>query len=193
MNETEITVQCNEDLETIKSKLQNQNFVFLRQFQLNDWYFSAKSLDELNKMNYSELIKNSFLLRQIIENDGEYIHICYKDKVLDIDGNVISENKTKANIDSLESAISIFNNAGLTMWCKTENTSYVYGKDNIELCIQDIADLGIFIEFEEYDEIKNLSPSEKFETMKSIVMQTKLSLGNDFSCKKVFMKFKNNY
>ena len=108
MNETEITVQCFEDLETIITKLKNQGFKFLREFQLNDWYFSPKSIDILQKMSYSNLIANSFLIRQIIENKKEYVHICYKNKLFDNNDNVISESKTKANIDSLENALSIF-------------------------------------------------------------------------------------
>ena len=196
MNETEITVQCYNQLKDIKKILNNQGWFLKNTYQLNDWYYSAKSIEELNNFSYQDLISNSFLVRQIIENKNENIQLCYKSKILDNYGNVISENKTKTYVNSLANTLantlSIFDLAKLTMWCKIENTSYVFGKDEIEICIQDISNLGIFIEFEEYEKIKNLSATQKFNEMKNIIQQLNLSLGNDFSCKKVFLKFKQN-
>ena len=50
--------------------------------------------------------------------------------------------------------------------------------------------IGLFIEYEEEENMKQLSSKEKFEKMKDFLISLKLKIGNDFSCKKVFLKLK---
>jgi len=72
-----------------------------------------------------------------------------------------------------------------------KNNSYVYKKDEICFVVQCIKDLGIFIEYEEDDSMKNMNEKEKFNYMSKIVKQLGLKLGQNYSCKKVYMKIKN--
>lgn len=189
MRETEVTVQCFNSLNEIFEILQNSGWVEIAKFQLNDWYFSKCSLAELKEMNYAELLINSFLVREMIKEGVSENSILYKSKFFDNNGNVISEVKTSSRISDIKSTLQIYKNAGLTMWCGLENTSYVYKKNNVEFVIQEVKDVGIFIELEEYEDIKDCSDREKFEILVKNLQSTNLDLGNDFSCKKVFMKF----
>ena len=70
-----------------------------------------------------------------------------------------------------------------------KNHSFVYSVDGIEFAIQEVEDLGTFIECEENNSIENLSDSEKFEFLKRFVYSLDFNIGNNFSVKKVYMKY----
>ncbi len=184
MKETEITVQVYNDYSQIDKILTNQGFEMIENYQLYDWYFSK--LDNISNLSYIDLMNNSFLVRHIVD-DSPQIQLCYKKKELDEFGNVIMEEKVKSNMSNLENSLKIFKLAGLNNYCKVENNSYVYKKGNIELAVQIIKDLGIFIEYEESDDMKEMLPEMKFKKMVDTITHLGLDLGNDYSCKKVFM------
>lgn len=186
--ETEITVQVFNKLEEIQKILKGSGFEMIESYQLNDWYFSK--YEDISFFGYQDLLNNSFLVRQIID-DNPQIQLCYKKKVLDENNNVISEEKTNTTIKDLEKTLQIFKMANLNNYCVLKNNSYVYKKDEICFVVQCIKDLGIFIEYEEDDSMKNMNEKEKFNYMSKIVKQLGLKLGQNYSCKKVYMKIKN--
>lgn len=189
MAETEITVQVLEDFMTTCNKLENLGFEKTGKYRLNDWYFSKYSDKELNNFGYGTAISSSVLVREIIGKEHKKV-LCYKAKILDEEGNVVSEEKIQTEIDDIEKTILLLNLAGLNLWEEVKDKTITYKKDNIELCLQNIEDLGVFIELEELSEMKSLTPDEKFARLKRIVKSFGLKLGKDFSCKKVYMKFK---
>ena len=190
MAETEITVQVFEDLMTVCNKLENLGFEKTRKFKMSDWYFSKYSDKELSTFGYAKAISSSVLVREVVEETTEKV-LCYKAKIIDEEGNVISEEKVATDVEDINKTILLLNLAGLNMWEEVKNKSIIYKKDNIEFALQEIEGLGIFIEMEEFDEMKSLTSEEKFARLKRIVKTFGLVLGKDFSCKKVFMKFKN--
>jgi len=190
MKETEITVQVFNNLDEIKSILNNLGFSIIEEYSMTDYYFSKYSADELKNFSYQDLIKNSFLVRDIKDANPKIL-LTYKNKELDKLGNVIGEEKIKCRLGILQNAIDIFNSAGLNNWCVLDQKIIVFKKEDICFAIQDVKDLGIFIEYEEDDSMKNLSPNEKISLMLDTLKQLNLNLGTDYSCKKVYMKFKN--
>lgn len=188
MQETEITVQVFEPMELIDKKLKDLGFKITRNFQLNDWYFTK--FDDVKNIDYPTLINNSFLIRQVLTDNDENIHLCYKSKQLDESGNVISEEKTKTKLSDLNSTIKIFTLAKLNNWCNLKNSSSVYSNGEMELAIQNIDGLGIFIEYEENDTMHGLTKEQKFSKMCNDIKSMNLNIGSDFSCKKIYMKFK---
>lgn len=190
MAETEITVQVFEDLMTTCNKLENLGFEKTRKFVIKDWYFSKYSDKELNNLGYGKAISSSVLVREIVGKNNEKV-LCYKAKIIDDDGNVVSEEKIATEIEDVDKTILLLNLAGLNMWEEVKNKTIIYKKDNIEFALQDVENLGVFIEMEESDEMKSLTNEEKFARLKRIVKNFGLKLGKDYSCKKVYMKFKN--
>lgn len=188
MEGTEITVQVFEEFADINKKLLEQNFKMIENYQLNDWYFIKFDKKQIRELSYGDLISNSILVRQIID-DMPMQQICYKKKKLDINQRVMSEEKIVSKIENLENALKIFRFAGLNEWCSLKNNSYVYKKGDIQFCLQIIENLGIFIEYEDDFTMNNLSEQEKIEKMSGILKKLNLNLGNSFSCKKVYMKF----
>ncbi|HBP43919.1 MAG TPA: hypothetical protein DD621_04565 [Clostridiales bacterium] len=190
MQETEITVQVFNTKDDLFKQLKNLGYNIVENFQLNDWYFTK--LNDISNISFQELINNSILIREVVEDGKAHTQICYKKKYYDSLGNVISEEKTKTNVEDRDKIISILTQAGLNNYCDIHNDSYVFTKGNQELAIQVVDGLGIFIEYEEDDSMpKNMTNEEKIEYMINIVKKLGLKLGTDYSCKKVLMKLKN--
>lgn len=188
--ESEITVQVFTPIEKIDEILKSQNFSLIDEYDLIDWYFSKYSYKKLKQFSYKRLIKNSFLIRKIVGESTKY-QLCYKDKKI-VKNQVVEETKIISRLDNLEKTLEIFKNANLTNWCNVQNHTLVYKKDNICFALQIIKDLGIFIEYEEDEEMKNLSPNLKIKTMKKIVNSLGLELGNDYNIKKPYLLFKTS-
>ncbi len=187
--ETEITVQVYNSLEEIDKILTKQGFILIKKVFLQDFYFSKYSLKELQSFDYPTLIKNSCLIRNEIDLENKS-YICYKNKILDNDNNVIAEKKTSCLIADFNKSLEILNKMGLTNWCNLQQDMYIYSNNKICFAVQVVKDLGIFIEYEEDDNMQDLSENEKISYMYNNLKQLKLELGNDYSCKKVYLKFK---
>ena len=186
---TEITVQLYDNVHTLLTKLRNKNAKFIEEYQINDFYFSKYSDSEINSKKYKDILDNSFIVREVMDGKSKRAKIVYKTKKLDQEGNVIAEDKLSVNIDNAELTVDLFNRAGLNCWCELKNHSFVYSISGVEFVIQVVEDLGIFIECEENKSIEHLSSDEKFEYLKKFILGLGLEIGDDFSCKKVYMKY----
>ncbi len=190
MQKTEVTVQVLNSLEETVSILSKNGFELIEKWTLNDYYFSKFNKKQLKNMNFSEIMSNSLLLRQCIGNQNQQQFI-YKKKEFDTDENVVSEEKFSVEIDDIEKARKILSRAGLTEWCKITDKNRLYKKEDFEIDLQVVDNLGIFIEFEENESMKDLNSLEKREKMISMLKTLELNLGDDFSCKKAYLKFKS--
>ena len=188
MKQTEITVEVFDSLEEIKKILTGQNFEIVETYALNDFYFSKFENDILENMNYKNIMENSFLVRQIISSQTK-TELIFKNKIIDKNNVVIEEEKIPCVILDLENALKIFHLAKLNCWCKLKQNIVVFKKKEIEFCVSEIKNLGIFIEYEQTENMNNLSAQEKIEFMKNILKSLNLNIGNDFSCKKAYLKF----
>ena len=195
---TEITVQLFEDKDTILAKLKDRKVEFVENYTVVDHYFTKMSRQELynsstGAKSYNNIIRNSIILREIDNGDGDRkAKIVHKNKVLDANGNVISEDKLGTSIGNTTTVSKILERAGLNCWCELVNHSTVYRVGEFDLAIQDIDGLGRFLEIEEPDSMKGWSNEEKFEYMKKFVQSLNLDIGENFSCKKPYMQLLKN-
>lgn len=189
--ETEITVELLDTFKNTLTKLINQGFEIKEKVLMTDYYFSKLSLNNLQALEYAELIKNSFLVRNVRTETEEINQIIFKKKVLDSSNNVIAEEKIKTDISDLNSTIKLFKEAGLTNYTTLTQQMTVVGKDKIVFVIQEVENLGTFIEYEEDDSMNELTEQEKIDTMLNTIKTLSLNIGNDYSCKKVYLKFHN--
>ena len=195
---TEITVQLFEDKDTILAKLRDRKVEFVENYTVVDHYFTKMSRQELynsstGAKSYNNIIRNSIILREIDNGDGDRkAKIVHKNKVLDANGNVISEDKLGTSIGNTTTVSKILERAGLNCWCELVNHSTVYRVGEFDLAIQDIDGLGRFLEIEEPDSMKGWSNEEKFEYMKKFVQSLNLDIGENFSCKKPYMQLLKN-
>lgn len=192
MKETEITVQVLEDFDLIKNKLIYNGFKITEEIIMIDYYFSRYSKEELKNLEYSEMIKNSFLVRKIVTENECEIKLLYKDKVLDENQNVISEQKISCDIMDIESILRIFKCAGLTCWCELKQNMQVFDNSKTSFVLQNVDDLGLFIEYEEDENMKEFNEYEKINILLNRLKKLNFKIGEDISCKKVLMKFKKD-
>ena len=190
MKETEITVEILDDVNDLINMLKNKNFSLEEEFDMIDYYFSKDETETLKKLEYIDIINHSFLVRQIIGDDPS-VSLIFKSKELDNKGNVIAEEKVRTPIENLEKAIKIFKLSGLNNWCEIKQHMLVFKRGETEFAIQIVDGLGSFIEYEETESMKNLTEQEKIDAMLSDLKGLGINIGSDYSCKKVYMKFKN--
>ena len=189
--ETEITVEVLDKASNVIEYLVKNGFTVTEVYDINDCYYSKYPLNKLKKMTYKSLIKNSFLLREIIDDRVRY-QLCYKDKVIKND-TVISESKYTSLVDNIDNTKKIFKLSGLNMWCETKNHTHCMKKGNIFFAIQEISGLGTFIEYEEDEIMLGMTPEEKIDYMKNILANLNIPLGKDYNVKKVYMLFNKMY
>lgn len=190
MKQTEITAQVFNSLEDIDLLLKNKGFILNKKVVLKDYYFTRFGKEKVKNMNYKELLESFILLRNLTGDVNE-TELIFKNKLFDKSGNVIEEEKFKTKVDSMESSLKILKCAKLYNWCNLTQNLFIYKKDEKELCVQDVDGLGIFIEYEEDPSYKNLKADEKIILMINYLKDLNLILGEDFFCKKVYMKYSN--
>ena len=133
-------------------------------------------------VDYKTLLASSILIRTI-EEDEKCTHcMIYKNKKLDQNGNVSSEEKIRVKIDDEQNYINILRSAGLNNWCNLKNDNIVYvDKSGFEIDLQLVDGLGIFIEAEEDQSIRELSEKQKFDYLKNKITSFGFCLGKDYS------------
>lgn len=189
MKETEITVELLQEVDTAKALLHEKGFVMSRFCLMEDWYFSKFDIEEIKSFSYKDLIKNSFLIRRL-SGQPNLCQLIYKNKDLDQEGNVVAEEKVIATLDDSEPAIKAMKCAGLTNWCEIAQKMSIYTNGKIEFVIQEVDGLGTFIEYEEDETVKGLDEVQKIKKMVKTLKELGLQIGEDFSCKKVLLKFR---
>lgn len=193
MKETEITVEVFETKNDIEKFFNKSGYKIIDHYFMNDWYFTGIEKTIFSSLNYKDKIKNSFLVRQIINSDKSSKNlIVYKNKIINEKEVVISEEKTDTKFENLENCLKVFDLAGLNNWCEIKQDIFSFEKANIKFAIQYVDGLGVFLEYEEDESMAGLSAEEKIEYMKGIVKNLGLQIGNNFSCKKVLMKISNS-
>ncbi len=78
----EVTVEVLNTMEEIDQILKTKGYKIVDDYMMNDAYYSKLSTDELLEKSYGEILANSFIVREVVE-DGRYnLHLCYKAKLL---------------------------------------------------------------------------------------------------------------
>lgn len=178
MVEVEITTRLKSSLEEAIKVLENNGFKNTENGKMRDLYLTSK-LKELNENNIDEVLAKTILIRRI-ENDGEKIYsVIYKNKNLDDNKNVISEEKLKIPCDekSLISAEKIFKHLDFEELVKVEYEMIVFEKDGVGMCFQNVKNLGILIEYELKEDFTDRTTEEvKNEQKKALNFLKSLGL-----------------
>lgn len=192
MGQTEITVQVFENIENLKQKLVSLGYTEKDEFTGADYYFTTLRENEIKTATYKQLLDSSVIVRSFKTKHSDDIKssLLFKNKVLDDNGNVISEEKVTTKVDCCNTAVKILNLAKLNNWVtlKQQNAFYVLGEKTIIVGTVEGLE-GSFMEIEEYESIKNLSTQEKMDKLITDAKQFGFKIGTDTSVKKVYMLF----
>ena len=195
MKQIEITVRLDENMQSAISKLENQGFKKIRESQIDDVYMTAK-LKELNKDNIQTILKKSVLLRSLKLENKEIKNITYKNKEIDKDGDIISEQKINLDCSDLEKAKDLFEHLEFEELIRVRYKVTVYSKDKVEYAFQDVENLGVLIEYENMDDFEGKSLDEINTVKKNMfeeIKNTGINLTEEKDVKKAYELILNKY
>ena len=195
MKQIEITVRLDENMQSAISKLENQGFKKIRESQIDDVYMTAK-LKELNKDNIQTILKKSVLLRSIKLENKEIKKITYKNKEIDKNGDVISEQKINLDCSDLEKAKDLFEHLEFEELIRVKYKVIVYSKGKVEYAFQDVENLGVLIEYENMNDFEGKSLDEINTVKKNMfeeIKNTGINLTEEKDVKKAYELILNKY
>lgn len=140
MKEIEVLVELYDDIEIVKEKLSKFNYVGLKR-TIDEYYYDPKR-DTLKPDNNKEL---NHCLRLRTKNNEYYI--TYKDDVFE-DNKWLYSNEYETKIESLDMLKEIFNRLGLKKFIEIDNNKETYTYKDYEIVIENVKDLGLFMEVE---------------------------------------------
>ena len=192
---TEITVQAICKIEDVMKKIEDIGYVLTETLIGSDSYFSLISKEEIENASYSQLLNSSLIIRafKMVQKNIEKVELLHKSKVLDEDGNVISEKKSSVSIENKDKAKEVLSMTGMINWIDFNQKNHFYKKDDITIIVGEVEGLeGTFIEIESYKSIENETPENQFEILKKLVDSLGFETTGDYSCKKCYMLYQKN-
>lgn len=173
-NELEICVKSLDDFNKTINKLQRQGFEIKEDFQLNDIYYVSNDCKvSLENSNY--LLSNYILVR---ENVGKKIMFVLKKKEFDDKGNIINQSSCKCEIVDKEMGKKFIEQLKYKkmLEIKDHNTLLSNGKN--EIYVQDVENLGVYIEMEQKNIYSNNNNGDTIEEMIAIFNRFHLNVDN---------------
>ena len=142
MKEIEILVEVFDDADKVKEVLNRFNYKGSK--KVIDEYFYDPKREDL-KPDKDNKLYNCLRLRQ---KDDEY-SIAYKNDVFEGDKWLYS-NEFETKVESKDIVREILNKLGLIKLLEINNTKHTYETDKYEIVLEEVKDLGLFMEVEYY-------------------------------------------
>ena len=140
MKEIEILVELYENIEDVKEKFKQFNYEGLKR-TIDEYYYDPKR-DDLKPDKDNQL---SHCLRLRTKNND--YSITYKDDVFD-NGKWLYSNEYETKIENIDMLREIFDRLGLVKFIEIDNEKETYVYNDYEIVIENVKDLGIFMEVE---------------------------------------------
>ena len=140
MKEIEVLVEVHEDIQKMKKILGKYEYVGTKKV-IDEYYYDPKR-EEL-KPDASNKLYNCLRLRS---KDNEYT-ITYKDDVYD-NGKWLYSNEYETKIESITVGRKILKKLGLVKFIEINNEKDTYICNQYEIVLENVKDLGIFMEVE---------------------------------------------
>jgi len=135
----------------VKARLENAQSVKQKLVALGCEFSSPKTQDDMvwveNTGSLETFLANKVFLRTRIQNDGKVFLTAKVPKDRTGDGSLI-KSEYEVSVDSIEAARGILKSLGLREMVRVIKTRETAHYKDYEICIDDIDDLGSFIELE---------------------------------------------
>jgi predicted adenylyl cyclase CyaB len=196
MKQIEVTTYVKDTLEGASGKLASQGFTLIRKSRVEDKYM-IQDLSGLNSCNIKDFLQRCLLIRHVnvLENlNGEvceFKNFTYKKKEYDGD-TVLSEEKVCVKIDNsadLSEAEKLFLILNFQKLVEVNYDVVVFEKDGVELCFQDVENLGLLLEYESLDDYQDASVDEILAAKKrmlDLIRTYQLDVSDDYDVKKAY-------
>lgn len=174
MKEIEVLVEVYDNIENVKKKLEKFNYKGLKN-TIDEYYYDPKR--ETLKPDKDNQLSHCLRVRT---KNNEYF-ITYKDDVFD-NGKWLYSNEYETKIESITMIKEIFNKLGLIKFIEIDNKKETYTYKDYEIVIEDVKDLGIFMEVEyctnEEVDVKNIKKEiQKFINELGLNVSEELNMG----------------
>jgi predicted adenylyl cyclase CyaB len=150
MKEIEILSNLQENVSSAESKIQNfqfpdgEKFQFKGKYEIVDTYFTSTMFDGLNPDNDGKL-KSCLRLRQ---KNKDNIYLTHKHDIFNEKGVWLYSDEIEVKIEDRESFVSILKSLHFEELVVIRNTRKFYSTEKYEIVLEDIVDLGLFVEVE---------------------------------------------
>ena len=182
------------DYNKLPIKIKNYQFLnsfYLLQAEDNSMY----RLYEISSTDYKTLLDSSIIIRSFSsksKKDKTNLMV-YKNKSLDKNGVVLSEEKISTTVENLDNTLKILKLAGLNNWLSLNQQNSFYKLGEIEITVGTVKGLdGPFLEIEEYPSIKDKKEEDKFTILSNLAKSLNINLGEDYSVKKPYLFLKKH-
>ena len=174
MKEIEVLVEVYDDASKIKEIFKKFNYVGLKR-TIDEYYYDPKR-DDL-KPDENNQLNHCLRLRQ---KNKEY-SITYKDDVFD-NGKWLYSNEYETIVEDISMMRQIFNRLGLVKFIEIDNNKETYTYNDFEIVLEDVKDLGLFMEVEyctnEDVDVKEIKKNiEEFINSLNIKVSSELNMG----------------
>ncbi len=168
MKEIEVTCQIYDSITKIIEELIKKGFKYKKEFIIQDSYFHNLKNEEFSIKN--GILTDSLVVRYVNEDDKKII--CKR--------NILNNTqKSILKVSNIENAKKHLNMLGYTEMFKFIYKNYMYENSEYVAYIQEVSDLGIFLELE-YKEQEN----RKKESLIEFIKTMDLHLGTNFNIRK---------
>lgn len=190
----EITVRISCSIQEMYDILESKGFSIVDKYFLEDMYYIQNDID-IKKQPIREILKKYILIRNITQfipddfvNSYNLIKLTFKDKKIESDGTIISQNKKDCQIQNIEQGKEFIEALGYTELMTIKEKAVVYGKGELKLAIKEIEDSDNLIEIETVEGNPELDTTEK---LKEKINELQIPINtNDYFVKKAEIKLK---
>lgn len=165
----EITIKLKCSVNEIERILKNKGFILTDKFELYDVYYIKNDMD-IYKLTPREILQSYILIRDIKQYEpNEFtkwyniIKLTYKEKNIDQNGDIISQQKYDCEIKDKEQGRKILKAINYKEIMAIEEKDAVYSKNGLDIVIKDIVDGENLIEIETIDNNKELNTIDKLK------------------------------
>lgn len=183
MKEIEVLVEVYDDIETIKNKFKKFNYVGLKK-TIDEYYYDPKR-DDLKPDDNNQL---NHCLRLRSKND-EY-SITYKDDVFS-NGKWLYSDEYETKVEDLNMMKQIFERLGLVKFIEINNEKETYTFKNYEIVVENVKDLGLFMEVE-YCTNEDVDVNEIKKQIQSFIDELGLKVSKELNMGKPEMYMKKH-
>lgn len=183
MKEIEILVEVFESIDKVKDALKKCEYTGLKHV-IDEYYYDPKR-DELKPDSNNNLM-HCLRLR---EKNNKY-SITYKDDVFD-GSKWLYSNEYETEFQDLDVLKTIFEKLGLKKFITIDNKKESYTYDDYEIVIEDVKDLGLFMEVE-YCTKEDIDVKEKKREIQSFINSLNLNVSEELNMGKPEMYMKKH-
>ena len=172
MKEIEILVEVKDDIDTVKNKLKDFEYVGLNH-TIDEYYYDPLR-DDLKPDNNNQLAN---CLRLRAKNDNYYV--TYKNDVFEGEKWLYS-NEYETKIESIEMMKEVFERLGLKKFLEIDNNKEIYKTYKYEIALEDVKDLGIFLEVE-YSTDEDVDVSKIKEEIQEFIDKLEINVSEELN------------